>query len=49
MLIWALERNPACRFYEKMGGSPVHTQWIRIGNEELEEIAYGWSDLAAYG
>ncbi|MGO4532869.1 N-acetyltransferase family protein [Paenibacillus sp. 2TAF8] len=48
MIIWALERNPACRFYEKMGGIPVQTQWIRIGNEDLAEIAYGWSDLTSF-
>ncbi|WP_145329902.1 GNAT family N-acetyltransferase [Paenibacillus xylanexedens] len=48
MIIWALERNPACRFYEKMGGIPVHTQSIRIGDEDLAEIAYGWSDLTSF-
>ncbi|MCK6073946.1 GNAT family N-acetyltransferase [Paenibacillus silvae] len=45
MLIWALERNPACRFYEKLRGIPVHTQQIRIGDEDVAEVAYGWSDL----
>ncbi|MGF6354243.1 GNAT superfamily N-acetyltransferase [Paenibacillus sp. 4624] len=48
MIIWALERNPACSFYEKMGGIPVHTQSIRIGDKDLVEIAYGWSDLASF-
>ncbi|WP_339838095.1 GNAT family N-acetyltransferase [Paenibacillus sp. FSL R7-0272] len=48
MMIWALEQNPACRFYEKMGGIPVHTQSIRIGDEDLEEVAYGWPDLASF-
>ena len=45
LLIWALERNSACRFYEKMGGRPVHTQSIRIGGQNLIEIAYGWENL----
>lgn len=48
MMIWALERNPACRFYEKMGGIPVHTRSIRIGDKDLVEIAYGWSDLTFF-
>ncbi|MBR2566798.1 MAG: GNAT family N-acetyltransferase [Paenibacillus sp.] len=48
MVIWALERNPACRFYEKMGGIPVHKQCIRIGDIDLAEIAYAWSDLTSF-
>ncbi|QKS60432.1 GNAT family N-acetyltransferase [Paenibacillus barcinonensis] len=46
MLIWVLERNPACRFYEKMGGIPVHTKRIRIGDKDVTEVAYAWSDLS---
>ncbi|MGF9695673.1 N-acetyltransferase family protein [Paenibacillus sp. MABNR03] len=49
LLIWALERNSACRFYEKMGGTPVHTQSIQIGGQHLIEIAYGWEDLNLFG
>ncbi|KAA2301941.1 GNAT family N-acetyltransferase, partial [Clostridioides difficile] len=41
LIIWALERNSACRFYEKMGGTPVQTQSIRIGGQDLIEVGYG--------
>ncbi|MFC9708086.1 GNAT family N-acetyltransferase [Paenibacillus sp. NPDC056933] len=49
LLIWALEQNSACRFYEKMGGIPVQTQQIRIGGQDLTEVAYGWEDLRLFG
>ncbi|MDT9718646.1 GNAT family N-acetyltransferase [Paenibacillus sp. ClWae2A] len=49
LIIWALERNPACRFYEKMGGTPVHTQSIRIAGQDLIEVGYGWEDLSLFG
>lgn len=46
MLIWALEENPACRFYEMLGGKPIDTAEIEIDGKKLGEIAYGWDDLA---
>ncbi|WP_440118921.1 N-acetyltransferase family protein [Paenibacillus sp. QZ-Y1] len=49
LIIWALERNSACRFYEKMGGTPVQTKQIRIGGQELIEVAYGWEDIRLFG
>lgn len=49
LMIWALERNPACRFYEKMGGTVVHSQQIQIGGQELVEVAYGWEDISLFG
>ncbi|MCW3792087.1 GNAT family N-acetyltransferase [Paenibacillus sp. LS1] len=49
LILWALERNSACRFYEKMGGVPVHTQSIRIGGQDLIEVGYGWEDMSLFG
>ncbi|MEK5037692.1 GNAT family N-acetyltransferase [Sporosarcina sp. FSL K6-3457] len=46
MLIWALEENPACRFYERLAGKPIDTAEIEIEGKELSEVAYGWNDLA---
>lgn len=46
MLIWALEENPACRFYESLGGKQIDTAEIEIEGKKLSEIAYGWDDLA---
>ena len=46
MLIWALEENPACRFYEALGGMKIDTTEIEIEGKKLSEIAYGWNRLA---
>ncbi len=46
MLIWALEENPACGFYEKLGGKKVDTAEIEIDGQKLGEIAFGWNDLS---
>lgn len=45
MLIWALVENPACHFYEKMGGKRVDTAEIEIDGKQLKEIAFGWERL----
>ncbi|WP_318618285.1 GNAT family N-acetyltransferase [Sporosarcina sp. YIM B06819] len=46
MLIWALEENPACRFYELLGGMKIDTADIEIEGKKLSEVAYGWDELA---
>ncbi len=48
-LAWVLASNPACGFYEAMGGVLCAQ---RVGDDEGEgvppaDLAYGWSDLAA--
>lgn len=45
MLIWALEENPACHFYEKLGGKKIDTAEIEIDGQKLSEIAFGWDNL----
>ena len=45
MLIWVLADNPACRFYESMGGVPVRDSEVDIGGKHLRELGYGWTDL----
>lgn len=47
MIIWAIEENPACRFYEALGGKKIDTAEIEIEGKKLSEIAYGWCGLAA--
>ncbi|KQY83222.1 hypothetical protein ASD24_13150 [Paenibacillus sp. Root52] len=49
LLIWALEKNPACRFYEQMGGTLVHSQTLSVSGENQLEVAYGWQDLQLFG
>lgn len=48
MLIWAIEENPACRFYEILGGKKIDTEEIEIAGKKLSEVAYGWDDVANY-
>lgn len=48
MIIWALQDNPAGRFYEAMGGRLVGQKIIEIGEEEHVEVAYGWDGLASH-
>jgi GNAT superfamily N-acetyltransferase len=44
LLIWVLAANPSRKFYERLGGRPVHEKPITIGGVSLTEIAYGWRD-----
>jgi GNAT superfamily N-acetyltransferase len=45
LLVRVLRDNPACRFYERLGGVPVGEQEVLIGGATLIEIAYGWRSL----
>jgi GNAT superfamily N-acetyltransferase len=47
MLLGVLKENPACRFYERMGGVPIKEETIERGGKELVEVFYGWHDLGA--
>jgi GNAT superfamily N-acetyltransferase len=46
MLVWVLAGNPACKFYEAMGGVRVGSKPVEIGGVKLEELAYGWRDIS---
>lgn len=45
LLIWAMEENPACRFYEMLGGKKIDTEEIQIAGKKLSEVAYGWDEI----
>lgn len=45
MVVWVLRENPACGFYQRMGGVQVAEQPIEIGGKVLPEIAFGWPDI----
>lgn len=45
LLLWVLADNPACKFYEALGGQRVKTSQIEIGGSMLDEVAYGWKDI----
>ena len=44
-VVWALERNPWCAFYERLGGRRVAHKTIEIGGAQLSDIAYGWDEI----
>ena len=44
MLVWVLSDNPACEFYETLGGQQIYSQQIERGGVKLNEVAYGWVD-----
>ena len=45
MLVWVIAANPSRRFYERIGGRYLRAQPFDIGDESLETVAYGWTDL----
>jgi hypothetical protein len=45
LIIWELEENRLCRFYEKTGEKIVKRRNIEIGGKELKEVGYEWNDL----
>ena len=45
MMLWVFTQNPACRFYEALGGIHIKTALDTIGGASYEEIAYGWRDI----
>lgn len=46
MLVWVFRDNPARRFYETLGGRVVGTRMRTIRGLAVEEVAYGWTDVA---
>lgn len=47
LIVWVLADNPACHFYEAMGGKQVDEKLINLGGQQLKEIAYGWQELTS--
>jgi len=46
MMVWVLKDNPACGFYERLGGKHITEKTITMSNTDLIEIAYGWQDIS---
>ena len=46
MLVWVLKDNPACSFYEKLGGIKMNEKEIERKDKKLIEVAYGWKDIS---
>jgi ribosomal protein S18 acetylase RimI-like enzyme len=45
-LIWVLAPNPSRFFYHAMGGVQIGVQQEHFAGQTVDEIAYGWPDLA---
>lgn len=45
MLVWTLATNPSRGFYERLDAHYVRAATITIGGVDLEDVAYGWTDI----
>ena len=45
ILVWVLADNPACQFYQALGGREIKQKQIEFDGVKLNEIAYGWIDI----
>ena len=46
-ILWMLARNPTRFFYEGLGGERVGERVDTMAGVDVEEVAFGWHDLAA--
>ena len=45
LVIWALKENPACGFYERLGGQRSAEKTVEIGGAPLVDVAFIWREL----
>jgi len=45
LVLWAFERNPFRRFYDRIGGRVIARGVWNVDQVSLNEIAYGWADI----
>ena len=45
MCVRVLARNPARKFYERLGGVELASRDVGVGGRRLEEICYLWPDF----
>ena len=45
MLLWVFADNPACRFYEALGGQRLRVEQADFDGVMIDEVAYGWPDI----
>src|ERR1700719_3959611 len=46
MLLWVFADNPACRFYEALGGQHLRVEQADFDGMMVDEVAYGWLDIS---
>ena len=49
MIIWCLQENPTCGFYERLGGRLSTEKTIEIGGKTLVDVGYIWPKLILAG
>lgn len=50
ILVWALDTNKgACRFYERLEGTPLGTRPVTVYGARVREAGYGWRDIGSLG
>jgi len=47
LFAWVLAGNPNRQFYERLGAKAVETSRIGLGDQNYEQVAYLWDDIAA--
>jgi GNAT superfamily N-acetyltransferase len=45
MAVWVFKQNPACAFYERLGGEWLREGIIELDGTKLIKVAYGFHDL----
>ena len=46
MLLWVFAANPACRFYEALGGQRLKVEQADFDGVLVDEVSYGWLDIS---
>jgi ribosomal protein S18 acetylase RimI-like enzyme len=47
MILWVIDGNPACKFYEHLGGEYIREKEVGIGGRLVKELAYGWRNISS--
>jgi GNAT superfamily N-acetyltransferase len=47
LFVRVLSANPACHFYERLGGQPLRSTMLTLSGNEYPETWYGWDDINA--
>jgi L-amino acid N-acyltransferase YncA len=46
-IVWVFEANPCRHCYAAWGGEPIAATPIKVGEQELVQVAYAWRDLGS--
>ncbi|MEX2284390.1 MAG: GNAT family N-acetyltransferase [Gemmatimonadota bacterium] len=49
LYVRVLSANPACNFYERLGGRRLKEASLTLGDRQYPETWYGWEDINAVG